>query len=78
MHLCLPIIAYNSGTFKERLSGYEFQYKIHECEYDAEKLYKDIYDFWNELRNNTYVNKYNNKHMYDIFDYSTLYSKFIQ
>jgi hypothetical protein len=70
----LPIIAYDSGTFKERLNFYNFPYKIHSCEYICEKLFEDIKNFYAELNKNTHVNqKINNEFNYDNVNYEILY-----
>jgi hypothetical protein len=69
----LPIIAYDSGTFKERLSTYKSPYFIHTCKYNYIELYDDIYNFWQSLLNNNYAKPNNKITKYDDLDYSTIY-----
>ena len=69
----LPILAYDSGTFKERLSFYKFPYKIHECEYSCEQLFNDIKIFYNTLKNNTYISPPISDFIYDEIKYEKLY-----
>lgn len=72
MNTSLPILALDSGTFNERLSGYQGFYKIHH-NYDLKSMYDDIMQFWNDLINNTHINSSNVKFIYDDFDYNVLY-----
>jgi len=69
----LPIIAYDSGTFRERLSFYNSPYKIHECDYSCELLYKDIKDFYDLLSTNKYVKQLPSEFSYDNIKYDKLY-----
>lgn len=46
----LPIIAYNTGTFKDRLSSYNHPYYIHKKQYKCQLLFEELYDFWINLR----------------------------
>jgi hypothetical protein len=70
----LPILAYDSGTFKERLNFCNSPYKIHTCEYVCEKLFDDIKSFYSELSKNTHTNqKIKNEFAYDKVNYEILY-----
>lgn len=69
----LPILAYDSGTFRERLSFYKNPYKIHECEYDCEQLFNDIKSFYNILKNNSYTMQPSSDFIYDEVKYEKLY-----
>ena len=69
----LPILAFDSGTFRERLSTYNGAYEIHTNDYKADILYNDIIDFWNVLKNKSYNNKINEKYKYDYINYQELY-----
>ena len=73
----LPIIAYDSGTFRERLSNYQSPFKIHTCDYICEFLYKDIFELWDQLKNNTYSKiDYDNENLltYDKISYEQIYA----
>jgi hypothetical protein len=63
----LPIIAYDSGTFKERLSFYKHPYKIHYSDYSFNSIYNDINEFWSELKSGNYT-----KQNYEIFSYDNI------
>jgi DNA-directed RNA polymerase beta subunit len=75
MQTNLPIIAYDSGSFKERLQFYNYPYKIHINEYTTFNLHNDILNFWNDLKNNNLVKPKKSTIIYDIIDYKLLYSK---
>ena len=69
----LPILAYNSGTFKERLSFYQEPYKIHECNYECELLFIDIKNFYQMLQSNICTYHEQSNFIYDDVNYETLY-----
>jgi hypothetical protein len=89
MQTGLPIIAYDSGTFKDRLSHYSYPYKIHNSEFNCEDLFFDIQSFWNDLKsgkytnttnetftnttNETFTNTTNETFTYDNINYSRIY-----
>ena len=79
MQTCLPIIAFDSGTFKERLSQYKYPYYIHQSKYNCETLFEDINTFWKQLNENKKEKKYitpipdNKPVIYDNLDYNNLY-----
>jgi len=68
----LPIVVYDTGTFKDRLSTYNKSYYIHKKEYKCHLLFEEIYDFWINLQNNTHINE-NHHFQYDDFNYEQLY-----
>jgi hypothetical protein len=74
MQTSLPIIAFDSGTFSERLSFYKYPYKIHMGEYTQSSLLLDIVEFCTSLKNNSYSNTHCIKHSYDDINYDFLYS----
>jgi hypothetical protein len=69
----LPILAYDSGTFKERLAYYDYPYKIHRDKYDIVTFKEDIIQFFNDLKNDTFVQEYHQQLEYDDIDYNYLY-----
>jgi glycosyltransferase involved in cell wall biosynthesis len=76
MQTGLPIVANNSGTFKDRLSFYKSPYKIHECELSCELLFEDINNFWLQLKNNILLSTSdsdNNNFVYDNLNYNSIY-----
>lgn len=75
MQTKLPIIAYDSGTFRDRLSSYDSPYYLHTCNYDLKSIFKDINIFWNRLKNDNHNNEYHNFE-YDDFDYNSIYELF--
>jgi glycosyltransferase involved in cell wall biosynthesis len=73
MQTCLPILAYDCGTFRERLTKYKYPYMIHTCEYKLELLYDDIILFWNNLRDNKHENAIIESIRYDNIEYNKIY-----
>jgi hypothetical protein len=73
MQTGLPIIAYNSGTFKERLSFYKYPYKIHDQDYSCSSLFNDINTFWSELKSGNNFQQYCENISYDKINYSRIY-----
>jgi len=69
----LPIIAFDSGTFKERLYNYKSPYFIHLYRYNCTDLFNDIYHFWTQLKSNKYIHDITKKTNYDSLDYSKIY-----
>jgi hypothetical protein len=74
---CLPIIAYDSGTFKERLSKYKYPYFIQQSKYTCEALFEDINTFWEQLNETKYISTSselnNDVNIYDNIDYTNIY-----
>lgn len=73
MQTNIPILAYDSGTFRERLSFYKSPYMIHRYIYKSNQLYDDIIDFWKKLYEKTYLSKHNYEYKYDNIDYEKIY-----
>lgn len=73
MQTKIPIIVYDSGTFRDRLTNHDAPYYIHRNNYNCQSLMEDINDFWIKLKNNNNVND-NNNFKYDNFDYNELYN----
>jgi hypothetical protein len=73
MQTGLPILAYDSGTFRERLSFYDSPYKIHECNYNCESLFNDIKNFYEQLKYNNYNRSSTTDFIYDDINYDNIY-----
>ena len=73
MQTKIPIIVYDSGTLRDRLTNHDAPYYIHRNNYNCQSLMEDINDFWIKLKNNNNVND-NNNFKYDNFDYNELYN----
>jgi hypothetical protein len=73
MQTNLPILAFDSGTFRERLSTYNSAYEIHTNDYKADILYNDIINFWNVLQKKSYNKKISEEYEYDNINYEELY-----
>lgn len=74
MQTGLPIIAFDSGTFRERLQNYASPYFIHDKKYEEKQLLDDLCLFWQKLKKNNISKQLSiNNFKYDNFNYQTLY-----